>query len=104
MILEIHKGNPLCRDIFADSIALSTSLRELSIRFDWAAGYHSNLHKVFKMNKVIRKMSLELANYDNKYDLFSIIRLNNWIKTLNLDVFFTDGLWYKNMLYKPPMS
>ena len=46
--LEIHQGNPLVRDIFADSIALSTTIKDLKIRFDWQLGPVRNLQKIFQ--------------------------------------------------------
>ena len=73
-ILEIHKGHPLKRNIFSDSIALSNSIKDLKICFDWLIGPQENLGQVFRVNESIRRLHLVVENYDNNYNLITYIR------------------------------
>jgi len=95
IILEIHKGHPLKREIFVNSISGSKTIKDLKICFEWDTGPQQHLEQLLIENTSIRKLQLLITEYDNDYSLIDYIRLNRWIKEAHFDIFFADNFKIK---------
>ena len=73
-ILEIHKGHPLKREIFVNSIAHSKTIKDLKIAFDWQIGPKAALETIIVKNTSIRKLHLVVEGYDNDLCFINYIR------------------------------